>query len=140
MSEELVQLAFRTSAVAFIANIAVALYGILSRPSLVKKFMCIILFTDSINLFAIFIGFRVLRSSYPLPPILSNVPRSLEELERFASTAVDPLPQALILTAIVIGLATSMFILGLILMYHRLHGTTDVHAAVEAEEVEESAE
>uniref|UniRef100_A0A7C5XII1 Na+/H+ antiporter subunit C n=1 Tax=Ignisphaera aggregans TaxID=334771 RepID=A0A7C5XII1_9CREN len=139
MSDVIVQLALRTSIVAFIVNIAIALYGILSRPSLIKKYMCLLIFTDSINLFAIFLGFRLIRSSYPSPPILSREPETIEDLERFVEIAVDPLPQALTLTAIVIGLATSMFILGLILMYYEHYKTTDIHVG-EVEEVEESSE
>ncbi len=135
MSDVIVQLALRTSMVAFIVNIAIALYGILSRPSLVKKYMCLLIFTDSINLFAVFLGFRLIRGSYPLPPILSKEPETIEDLEKFVKAAVDPLPQALTLTAIVIGLAVSMFILGLILMYYEHYKTTNIHVE-EVEEVE----
>jgi len=125
--------------IAFIANIAIALYGVFSRPSLVKKFMCLLLFTDSINIFAVFIGFRLVYGSYPSPPILSEEPRTLKDLEKFAEIAVDPLPQALTLTAIVIGLATSMFILGLILAYYKHYGTTNIHVVREVEELEETS-
>jgi len=133
MSDILAQLALRTSIVAFVVNIGIALYGIFSRPSLIKKYMCLLIFTDSINLFAVFLGFRLMRGAYPSPPILSEEPVSVEDLDKFTSTAVDPIPQALTLTAIVIGLATSMFILGLILMYYRHYKTTNIHV----EEVEE---
>jgi len=138
LSEFVVQLAFRASMIAFAVNIAIALYGVFSRPSLVKKFMCLLLFTDSMNLFAVFIGFRLVRGVYPSPPILSEEPRTLEELEVFTSIAVDPLPQALVLTAVVIGLATSMFILSLILAYYEHYKTTNIHAVKEVEEFEET--
>jgi len=40
MSEEyIISLAFRTAMISFIFNIAVALYGIFSRPSLIKKLL-----------------------------------------------------------------------------------------------------
>jgi len=139
MSETLAQLALRTSIVAFIVNIAIALYGIFSRPSLIKKYMCLLLFTDSINLFAVFLGFRLVRGSYSSPPILSEEPRTPGDLEAFVGRAVDPLPQALTLTAIVIGLASSMFILGLILMYYKHYGTTNIHVG-EVGEFEETIE
>jgi Multisubunit Na+/H+ antiporter, MnhC subunit len=128
MSETFIQLAFGTSIIAFTVNIAIAMYGIFTRPSLSKKFICLLMFTDSINLFALFIGFRLIRGAYPKPPILSNEPISLDELEDFKSIAVDPLPQALVLTAIVISLAVSMLLLGLILMYYEHYGTTSIQA------------
>lgn len=52
-----------------------------------------------------------------LPPILSAGP--IEQL-------VDPLPQALILTAIVIGFAVQAFLLTLLVVTHRKTGTLGV--------------
>ena len=40
--------------------------------------------------------------------------------------SVDPLPQALVLTAIVIGLAVTLFLVFLTLQAYRLYKTTDV--------------
>lgn len=134
MSDLLASLAFRTAMIAFVFNIAIALYGVLSRPSLVKKFLCLVAFTDSINIFAVFIGFRYTPGAYPSPPILEAIPTSPAEVETLINTSVDPLPQAMILTAIVIGIACSMFLLTLILMYYRHYGTTNIHEAEEGEE------
>uniref|UniRef100_A0A7C5XKJ1 Na+/H+ antiporter subunit C n=1 Tax=Ignisphaera aggregans TaxID=334771 RepID=A0A7C5XKJ1_9CREN len=141
MSEEyIISLAFRTAMISFIFNIAVALYGIFSRPSLIKKLLCLIIFADSINIFAIFIGFRYIPSLYPSPPILSDIPTTVKDIQNFVTVSVDPLPQALVLTAIVIGLASSMFLISLILMYYRHYGTTDIHVSEEAEKYEEDIE
>ncbi len=128
MSEVFIQLAFRTSIIAFIVNIAIAMYGVYTRPSLIKKFICLIMFTDAINLFALFIGFRVVNNTYPKPPVLIREPVSPGELEEFKYIAVDPLPQALVLTAIVISLAVFMFVIGLILVYYEHYGTTSIKA------------
>lgn len=140
MSDPLLSLAFRTAMIAFVFNTAIALYGVLSRPSLIKKFLCLTMFTDSINIFAIFIGFRRIPGSYPSPPILEDIPTSVKDIERLIRIAVDPLPQAMILTAIVIGIACNMFLLSLILMYYRHYGTTDIHITEEAEVYEETLE
>ena len=126
MSDLLAQMAIRASLIALVVNIGIALYGIFSRPSLVKKFICLIMFTDSLNLFAVFIGFRLLSRTYPSPPVRGRAPLGESELEELVETTVDPLPQALVITAIVIGLATSMFILGLILMYYEHYKTTSI--------------
>lgn len=108
----------------FVANIGMSLYGVFRRPSLVKKFIALTIFSDSLNSFAIAIGFRRVVGAYPSAAVLGSLPRDPRELAAFAATAVDPLPQALVLTAIVIGLAVFMFLAGLIMMYYRHYGTT----------------
>lgn len=140
MSSLLASIALRTALIAFIFNTAIALYGVLSRPSLVKKFLCVVMFTDSINIIAVFIGFRHTPKGYPSPPILEAVPTSAKDVEALTTTSVDPLPQAMILTAIVIGIACSMFLLTLILMYYRHHGTTDLRRSEEVEEYAETTQ
>ncbi|MEM1651394.1 MAG: sodium:proton antiporter [Sulfolobales archaeon] len=109
-----------------VVNIGISLYGVFTRPSLVKKFICLTIFSDTLNSFAIAIGFRRVSDTYPSIAVLSSVPKELNELATFAETAVDPVPQALVLTAIVIGLAVYMFLVGLIVMYYRHYKTTHV--------------
>jgi multicomponent Na+:H+ antiporter subunit C len=96
---------------------AISIYGIVARPSLAKKIISLTILGDSLNVLAIFIGFRV----FSIPPVL--VPGV--ELDRFVGLAVDPLPQALVLTAIVIGLAVTLFLVFLALQVYRLYGTLD---------------
>jgi multicomponent Na+:H+ antiporter subunit C len=96
---------------------AISIYGIVARPSLAKKIISLTILGDSLNVLAIFIGFRV----FSIPPeLVSEI-----ELERFVGLAVDPLPQALVLTAIVIGLAVTLFLVFLALQVYRLYGTLD---------------
>jgi multicomponent Na+:H+ antiporter subunit C len=100
-----------------LATAAISIYGIVARPSLAKKIISLTILGDSLNVLAIFIGFRV----FSIPPVL--VPGV--ELDRFVGLAVDPLPQALVLTAIVIGLAVTLFLVFLALQVYRLYGTLD---------------
>jgi multicomponent Na+:H+ antiporter subunit C len=109
-----------------IINTAIALYGVFAKPSLVKKFIALTIFSDSINSFAILIGFRRTPLGYSSIAVMPSLPQSPEDLKNFINTAVDPLPQALVLTAIVIGLAVNMFLVGLIILFHRYYGTTSV--------------
>ncbi len=119
----LFMLAFMSS----IVNMGIALYGIFARPSLIKKIIALTIFGDSINLLTTMIGFAYHPSFYPIPAILTIVPNpSQEDIIRFVNSAVDPLPQALVLTAIVIGLAVILFLITLTLQIYRLYGTTDV--------------
>lgn len=122
-------LMFTVVLLSLVVNIGIALYGIFIKPSLVKKFIALTIFSDSINSFAIALGFRRVAGSYPGVAVLSDVPRGVEELRHFSTASVDPLPQALVLTAIVIGLAVYMFLTGLIMLYYRHYGTTRVDAA-----------
>ncbi|MEM2007010.1 MAG: sodium:proton antiporter [Sulfolobales archaeon] len=99
---------------------SISLYGIVARPSITKKIISLTIFGDSLNVLAIFIGFRV----FSVPPVLLRTD-NLDELLKLAYSAVDPLPQALVLTAIVIGLAVNLFIIFLALQVYRLYGTLD---------------
>jgi len=96
---------------------AISIYGIVARPSLAKKIIALTILGDSLNVLAIFIGFRV----FSIPPVLT----AEAELSYFVGLAVDPLPQALVLTAIVIGLAVNLFLIFLALQVYRLYGTLD---------------
>ncbi len=122
-------LMFTTIFICLTVNIGMSLYGIFVRPSLVKKFIALTIFSDTLNCFAIALGFRRVVGSYPSIAVLAALPESPEQLSQLASTAVDPLPQALVLTAVVIGLAVYMFLAGLILMYYRYYKTTHVEVA-----------
>jgi len=74
------------------------------------------------------VGYRTWPSpeQSPIPPVITTTNPTTEDIARFASQAVDPLPQALVLTAIVIGLAVTLFLVFLTLQVYRLYGTTDV--------------
>jgi multicomponent Na+:H+ antiporter subunit C len=123
----LVPYLFTTVIISLIINIAISLYGVFAKPSLIKKFIALTIFSDSVNTFAIIIGFRLTPwGGYPQPAILTSVSPTPEDIKKFTSIAVDPLPQALVLTAIVIGLAVNMFLVGLIMLFYKYYGTTDV--------------
>ena len=112
-----------------VVNLGIALYGIFFRPSLVKKIIAVTILGDTANTFAIILGYRRwLSPEKPsIPPVLLNYANATKEaLAEFSARAVDPLPQALVLTAIVIGLAVTLFLVFLTLQIHRLYGTTDV--------------
>lgn len=110
-------------------NLGIALYGVFARPSLVKKLLAITILSDTANAFAVLVGYRWPASGTPKPPVYTNTTFNNQTLHYYVSHAVDPLPQALVLTAIVIGLAVTVFIAFIIIQYYRLHGTVDVRKA-----------
>ena len=119
---------FNVLVLTIFVNIAISLYGVFARPSLIKKIIAVTILSDSVNTLAIIVGYRGWPSPItpPKPPVLTVLKPTAKDIELFASTAVDPLPQALVLTAIVIGLAVTLFLVFLALQIYRLYGTTDV--------------
>ncbi|MEM1931270.1 MAG: sodium:proton antiporter [Sulfolobales archaeon] len=103
---------------------AISLYGIIARPSITKKIISLTILGDSLNVLAILIGFR----AFSVPPVLLRLNANPGELLDFAYSAVDPLPQALVLTAIVIGLAVNLFLIFLALQVYRLYGDYTAHS------------
>ncbi|MCD6595532.1 NADH-quinone oxidoreductase subunit K [bacterium] len=77
---------------------AIGIYSLIAKRHIIKKIIGMVLIEYSTNLFLILIGFRY----GGIAPILSPDMNSVQ----FSQCAVDPLPQALVLTSIVIGLGT----------------------------------
>ncbi|AHF80581.1 sodium:proton antiporter [Thermococcus paralvinellae] len=104
-----------------LTTIVISLYGIARRPNLVKKLIALTIFGDTANLIVVLLGYRLI---YPVaPPILPSL--SKDALKPFLSMAVDPLPQALVITAVVIGMAVNVLIAFSIVQIYRLYGTVD---------------
>ena len=92
----------------------IGLYGVVTRRNLIKIILGIAIMEYSVNLFFILIAY-VDKSTVP---ILS---------EGFLEGPfADPLPQAMILTAIVIGLATTALLLSIAIRLYRKYGTFDI--------------
>ena len=84
---------------------ALGLYCVISKRNLIKKIIGLAVMTDGIHLFLISLGFR----TGGIVPIVQNL-ADLSELNTFA---VDPLPQALVLTSIVINLSVTALALSM---------------------------
>ncbi len=116
---------FNIVVLSLFVNIAMSLYGVFVRPSLIKKIISLTIFSDTINTLVIVVGFRHAIPN-PIPPVVIEIPPPPQYLRQFVLQAVDPLPQALVLTAIVIGLAVLLFLMFTTLQIYRIYGTTDV--------------
>jgi len=93
---------------------AIGLYGILRKRNLIKVIIGILIAEYAINLFFILVGYRIDGRA----PIFSP--------DQDVLNMVDPLPQALILTAIVIGLAVTALIVGIAIRIYEKYGTFDI--------------
>ncbi|HUT65487.1 MAG TPA: sodium:proton antiporter [Spirochaetota bacterium] len=92
----------------------VGLYGVLSKRNLVKIVIGLAIMEYSVNLFLILVGY-VRGGTAPI--IDADTPGEL---------FVDPLPQAMVLTAIVIGLATTALLLAIAIRIYKKYGTFDI--------------
>jgi len=96
----------------------IGLYGVMSKNNLIKKIMGLTIMNGSIVLFFISIGYK----EAGLAPILEE-----ETTGSIPSTIlVDPLPQALMLTAIVIGISVTALALALIVKIYAKYKTLDI--------------
>lgn len=106
-------------------NVALSLYGLFFRPHYIKKLVALTILSDTANTFAIYLGYRKWSNQWPRPPVLTSEPTG-EAIREFAGRAVDPLPQALVLTAVVIGLAVLLFLVFLGHQLYNHYGTLDM--------------
>ncbi|MGC9012283.1 sodium:proton antiporter [Thermogladius sp.] len=113
-------------------NLLVSVYGIIYGRSLTKKLISLTIFSDTVYVFFIMVGYRLV---YPaVPPVYVELTR--DQLEYLVKHAVDPVPQALVLTGIVIGMAVNALIGFGIIQAYRLKKTVAARELVGFEEVE----
>ena len=102
----------------FLAAAAILFVGVaivLFRRNLLRILMGMSLVEAAVNLFLVALGYR----HDALAPIYTNAPEGAK--------MVLPTVQALTLTAIVIGLATTAMMLAMVLVIHRKYGTLIVN-------------
>ena len=94
----------------------IGVYGLVVKKNLIKKIIGLVIIENAVNLFLILVGFRTGGEA----PILEK------GMEAAASTFVDPLPQAMILTSIVIGLGVIALLVAISVRIYEKYGTFDV--------------
>ena len=114
MNAILTHLPFVVAVTVAIAGLAVVLW----RRNLVQILMGMALVESAVNLFLVALGYR----HDAVAPIYTGLLDGGEGVRM-----VLPTVQALTLTAIVIGLATSAMMLSLVLVLHRKYGTLNVN-------------
>jgi len=92
----------------------VGLYAVLVKKNLIKIIIGLGIIDYSLNLFLVLIGYK----KQSIFPILSK--------DKQIQPMVDPLPQALVLTAIVIGLAVTMLMVAIAIRLYEKYGTFDI--------------
>lgn len=103
--------------------ILIGLYALVTQADLVRKIIGMAVFNGGVVLCFVHIGYR----RHATAPIM----------EPGVEAVVDPVPQALILTAIVIGICLTALALALAVKIHEAYGTVDVHTLCSAPPVTE---
>jgi len=92
----------------------IGLYGVLRKRNLVKIIIGLGIIEYAMNLFFVLLGYR----SHGRAPIVAQDQNILN--------MVDPLPQALVLTSIVIGLGVTALVISIAIRIYEKYGTFDI--------------
>jgi len=93
---------------------SIGIFCVLRKRNIIKIIIGVIIAEYAVNLFLILLGYRM----QGRVPIFAH--------DQQIKNMVDPLPQAVVLTSIVIGLATTIFLVALALRIYEQYGTLDV--------------
>jgi len=92
----------------------IGLYAVIAKRNLIKKVIGFGIIEYAVNLFFVLVGYRM----------GGEAPIYQEGIA--GQVFVDPLPQALVLTSIVIGLGTTAVMVGLCIRIYQRFGTFDI--------------
>ena len=98
--------------------IAIGLYGVMVKKNTVKIVLGLVIMEYGVHMLLILIGYRY-QGDFPI--IEKGADAAL-----FAKGAVDPLPQAMVLTSIVIGLGIVALMVALCIRLYERYGTFDI--------------
>ena len=98
--------------------VLIGLWGIISQKNLIRMVIGFSLFDTGLHVIMISIGYIKNGTA----PILDNAVDKLKAAEQ----VVDPMPQALVLTAIVIGLGVTALMLAYVVRLHKAKGSLNI--------------
>ena len=93
---------------------SIGLYCVLRKRNIIKIVIGLGIIEYAVNLFFVLVGYRAEGRA----PILAK--------DQVIRNIVDPLPQALVLTSIVIGLAVTALIVAIAIRIYERYGTFDI--------------
>ncbi len=95
-----------------IGLLATGLYVLMAKPNLIKKILGLNMFQSAVILFYVALG----KIEGGTAPILIDDPNAIYS---------NPVPHVLMLTAIVVGIATTALALALVVRIHEAYGTVE---------------
>ena len=96
----------------------IGLYGVVAKKNIIKMVMGLVIMEYAINLFIVMLGYR----NNGVAPIIEKT----TDTATFMTQCVDPLPQAMVLTSIVIGLGILALMVGISIRLYERYGTFDI--------------
>ena len=112
--------------------IAIGIYGMVVKKNVVKIVISLAIMEYGINLLLILVGYRAPAGPASGVPVATAPIVDAATLERasgmaeFAVNSVDPLPQALVLTSIVISLGVLALMVAVCVRLYERYGTFDI--------------
>lgn len=100
--------------------IAIGLYGALSNSNILRMIVAFTVANTGVNVVLVSVGYMTGRKA----PILDDAVAVADAVRQI----IDPLPQALVLTAIVIGLGVTALMLAYAYRLYESKGTLDISA------------
>ena len=101
----------------------IGLYCVIVKKNMVKIVIGITIMEYAVNLFLIMLGYRTGGKA----PIIDKAMVEAGSLSQsFINSTVDPLPQALVLTAIVISLGSLALMIAICIRTYEKYGTFDI--------------
>ncbi|MBN1788235.1 MAG: NADH-quinone oxidoreductase subunit K [Sedimentisphaerales bacterium] len=106
----------------------IGLYCVLVKKNMIKIVIGILLMEYAVNLFLVMLGWRKLAEEAVAPIAAGGdlLDKAGTVSQLFVSRAVDPLPQALVLTSIVIGLGSLALMVAICIRIYEKYGTFDI--------------
>ncbi|NOX71551.1 MAG: cation:proton antiporter subunit C [Candidatus Micrarchaeota archaeon] len=92
------------------ALMGIGIYSTIMKDNMIKKVIGLGIMSHAVHLFIISMGYR----AEGIAPIMTN-----ENMLSFSALAVDPLPQALVLTSIVIDFGITVLALAIVVMLYK---------------------
>jgi multicomponent Na+:H+ antiporter subunit C len=103
----------------------IGLYCVVVKKNMVKIVIGIMVMEYAVNLFLIMLGYNI----GGVAPIIDKTqynPETQQIAASFINSSVDPLPQALVLTAIVISLGSLALMISICIRTYEKYGTFDI--------------
>jgi multicomponent Na+:H+ antiporter subunit C len=106
---------------------AIGLYAMAVKKNLVKVIIGVTVMGNAVNLLLVLVGYRLPASGEAIAPIVTPAmggPR--QAMAELLYRGVDPLPQALVLASIIIGVSVVALMTVLAVRLHEKYGTFDL--------------
>ncbi len=101
------------------ALLLIGVYAVVAKKNVIKIIVGVLILDYAVNMFLVLVGYR----TGGRPPILTKG----QPLSELVSTGVDPLPQAMVLTSIVIGLGIVALMVAMAIRLYEKYGTFDMN-------------